>query len=265
MAFVHLQSAWRFRHFVISAIRGEMKARFASSKIGWFWFVLHPLAMAAIYALVLSKVLGARIEGVASELGYSVFLMAGIAGWSLFAEILSRSVNIFVEYGEKLKKISFPRSSLPLIVIGGALISQAFLIVAMLIVFLLLGYPPAWTWFSLPLGMLTAVGLAIGLGLLLGTFNVFSRDVTQVITVVLNLWFWLTPIVYPTAIISESLLLLVGLNPMAPVVQFYQEAILYRTWPDIRLLVYPTLLAILLCSLAAFVFHRASAEIVDSL
>lgn len=260
-----MRSAWKFRHFVASAIRGEMKARFASSKIGWAWFVLHPLAMATIYALVLSKVLGAKLAGVDSELAYSVFLIAGIAAWSLFSEVLGRSITIFIEYADKLKKISFPKSSLPLIIVGGALINQAFLIGAIFLVFVILGHMPSWTWLALPIGMASIVSLAIGIGLLLGVFNVFSRDVGQFMTVILNLWFWLTPIVYPIDIIAENLIPIVKLNPITPIVEYFQAAILYREWPDLNLLVYPTGLAIAFCMLAFFVFKRASPEIVDVL
>lgn len=265
MSIRHLQSIWRFRHFVGAAIHGEMKARFASSRIGMAWHVLHPLAMAAIYALVLSKVLGAKLGGVDNEAGYAIFLISGIAIWSLFSEIMNRCLMVFIEYGGKLKKISFPRSALPVIVLGGATITHLLLLVAVIVVFATFNHWPSWHWLALPLGFVVAAMLGLGLGLLLGTFNVFSRDVLQVMTVILNLWFWLTPIVYPIEIVPEGLQLLIAWNPMTPLVAYYQDVMLFGVWPDPTMLTYPAVLALVLCGLAFFVFRRASEEIVDVL
>ena len=242
-----------------------MKARFASSRIGMAWHVLHPLAMAAIYALVLSKVLGAKIGGIDQEAGYAIFLISGIAMWSFFSEIMTRCLVVFIEYGGKLKKISFPRSALPVIVVGGAAITHLFLLAAVIIVFAFFNHWPTHHWLALPLGFGVAIGLGLGLGLLLGTFNVFSRDVLQVMTVILNLWFWLTPIVYPLEVIPEELQLLIRWNPMTPLVTYYQDVMLYGVWPDPALLIYPAVIALFLCPLALFVFRRAREEIVDVL
>jgi lipopolysaccharide transport system permease protein len=83
--------------------------------------------------------------------------------------------------------------------------------------------------------------------------------------VVYNLWFWLTPIVYPVSILPDGLQVIVGYNPMTPVVGFYQEAILYGRWPSLANLIYPATVSFLLVLLSVFVFRRASPELVDVL
>lgn len=131
-----LAALWRFRYFVIAAIIGELRNRFARSRLGLLWSVLHPLAQAAIFALVLAEVLGAKIGGPASSVSYPLYLLAGMSAWSLFNEILNRCLSVFIDYSGMMKKISFPRICLPFIVWGSALLNHLLLILAIFIVFL---------------------------------------------------------------------------------------------------------------------------------
>ncbi len=261
----HAASAWMYRHFIGAAIAGEMKSRFARSRIGAFWHILHPLAMASIYALVLSKVLGARLGGADNPAAFAIYLISGIGGWSLFSEISNRSLTIFIEYGNTMKKIAFPRIALPLIILGGALINHLFFLAAALAVFAAFGHLPADTVVALPIGAAVAAGLAFGIGLLSGILNTFSRDVGQVMGVVFQIWFWLTPIVYTRDILPEYMRGVIDANPMTPIVRWYQDVLFHREFPDISALAYPAAIALIFCALALFVFRRASAELVDTL
>lgn len=260
-----LLAIWRFRNFILSSIKAELKTRFARSRFGALWFILHPLAQSAIFAIILSEVLGARLDGTANKSAYAIYLMAGMAAWGLFSEIVNRCLAIFIDYGSMLKKIAFPRIALPLIVGGSALVNHILLLGAMFVVFLFLGHSPGLTWFALPIGTVLILMFGFGLGVLLGLFNVFARDVAQVMSVVMQIWFWLTPIVYTTGIVPERFRWLIELNPMVPLVGIYQDIILFDKLPDPRLLVVPVLLAAGLFSLSFFVFRRASPELVDAL
>lgn len=260
-----VKAIYAYRHFILASVLGEIKGRYARSRIGALWYVLHPLAMALIYALVLSEVLGAKIGGVESKAAYSIYLMAGISAWGLFQEITSRSIGIFVEYGNTLKKINFPRICLPIIVLGGALINQFFLLTSIIVIFVFYSHFPTIHLLALPIGILSIVLFAFGIGIILGVLNVFSRDVAQVMMVILNLWFWLTPIVYTPEVLPESLRHFLRYNPMTPVVQFYQDVLLYQVWPNVTSLL-PVLSASLVLTILSMVaFRRASPEIVDVL
>jgi lipopolysaccharide transport system permease protein len=261
----HFRSAWRFRHFILAAITGEMKSRFVRSKIGAAWHILHPLAQATIFALVLSKILGARLGGVDNEAAYAIYLMSGIAAWSLFTEIVNRCLTVFIEYGNTLKKIAFPRIALPIIVLGSALLNHALLLLAVAVVFLGFGHIPSVHWVALPLGLLITIVMGFGMGIALGIFNVYSRDIGQVMAVVLQMWFWLTPIIYTRDLLPEGIARFVSANPMTPIVEYYQQVLLYQQWPDITTLAYPAGLALVLGLFSAVLFQRASPELVDAL
>lgn len=260
-----LIALWRYRHFVWSSIRADLKGRFARSRLGALWFILHPLAQATIFALVLAKVLGAKLPHASIPAAYPIYLLAGMAAWGLFSEILGRSVTIFIDHAGTLKKISFPRMCLPLIVWGSSLVNHVLLLLAIAVVFLFFGHLPGLAWSVLPVGIVLISTFAFGLGVLLGVFNVFSRDVAQAVTVVMQLWFWLTPVVYPYTVIPKRLEWVAGLNPMVPLVRIYQDALLYNRLPDVYTLWVPVVISLGLLVLSFVVFRRASPELVDAL
>lgn len=221
--------------------------------------------MALVYVLILSEVLGAKLGGIEKPGAYSVYLLAGITGWSLFIEVLNRSLNIFIEYGNAMKKINFPKVFLPMVVVGGALLNNVILFSAVVFLISFYGYYPSLHWIALIPAAACLIFLALGLGIFLGILNVFSRDVGQVMTVVTNVWFWLTPIVYAKSMIGGASVHFVNLNPLTPLIETYQVAIVYGEWPEVSSLAYPSFAAAILIVISAVVFWRASPELVDAL
>jgi lipopolysaccharide transport system permease protein len=185
--------------------------------------------------------------------------------WSLFSEIVSRCLTVFIDNGNLLKKMAFPRINLPLIIAGSALINNLLLLLAVLVVFALLGHVPgkqvAWIPLLIPLTM----GLGLGVGLLLGVFNVFVRDVGQVVPIVLQLGFWFTPIVYTPDVVPQNVRALLQLNPMTAIVQSFHNAMLFDRPPEFSALAWVAAVAVLLMTAALALFRRASGEMVDAL
>jgi lipopolysaccharide transport system permease protein len=255
----------RYRYFVVSSVRNELRARVARSQLGAAWMVLQPLAQVAIFTLVLSEVLAAKLPGMTGTHGYAIYLMAGMLVWSLFLEITSRCLTMFVDNASLLKKIVFPRICLPFIVVGSALVNSLLLFLAMGLIFALMGHAPGWEWLWLAPILAVTVAFALGLGLLLGVLNVFVRDVGQVMGIVLQLWFWLTPVVYVASVVPEAFRRVLVFNPLFPLVQASQQVVLYQRAPDVAGLAWVALLSVLLLAAALLVFRRASPDMVDVL
>ena len=175
---------WRYRHFVLSSIQNELVTRFARSKFGGLWMIINPLAQVAIYALILSNILAARLPGLEHVFGYAVYLMAGLLAWTLFNEIITRCLTLFIEQGNQMKKIHFPRITLPAIVVGSSLFNNALLLFATLIIFALMGHTFSLTMFWLVPLTFILIALAVGIGLTVGLINVFVLDVGQVVPIV---------------------------------------------------------------------------------
>lgn len=259
------RALWRYRYFIVSSVRNEFRARVARSQLGAIWMVLQPLAQVAIFTLVLSEVLAARLPGTDNVHAYAIYLMAGSLVWSLFNEITSRCLSIFVDNASLLKKIVFPRICLPLVVVGSALVNSLLLFLAMVLIFALMGHLPSWEMLWLIPVMALTVAFALGLGLLLGVLNVFLRDVGQVMAIVLQLWFWLTPIVYMPSIVPAAYRHWFELNPLFPIVQASHQVILYQQPPELTGLAWVAGLSALLLGAALLLFRRASPDMVDVL
>ena len=260
-----LLAVWNYRYFIISSIKTEFRSRFARSKFGGFWMILHPLAQVLIYALVLSQIMKAKLPGIESQYAYPIYLLAGMIGWTLFSEVIGRFINIFIENANLLKKISFPKLSLPLISIGSSLVNYFILLIVMYIVFGFLGHMPLKAILWLPLLIIITLGMSVGLGLFLGTLNVFIRDIGQFMTIVLNFWFWLTPVVYMPSIIPEKFQPFLMANPMTGIIMGYQNILVYNKAPDVGILIYPVIFALLSLLMALVVFKKANEEMTDVL
>ncbi len=260
-----LKSAWQYRFFILSAIRADIRSRFANSRIGGIWLFVQPLVQVAIFATVLTSVLSSRLPGLDNRYGYVVYLLAGTGAWSLFNETLSRCINVFVESGSLLKKISFPRICLPLIVIGVAMVNFLILMGITMALLLVIGaFPGFAVLWILPLALIT-IGFAAGLGIFLGVLNVFMRDIGQAAVVLLNLWFWVTPVVYPIDIVPATIMPFFKLNPMYPVVSGFHGVFLAGDAPDWTSLAPVVVAAVVLLGLAYSVFRRAGPDMVDVL
>ena len=263
--FAMLRGLWYYRGFVVSSIRNEFVARFARSRLGGLWMIIHPLTQVAIYALILSNVLAAKLPGIENRYAYALYLMAGMLAWSLFAEIVGRCLTLFIDQGNLMKKMRFPRITLPVIVIGSSLLNNLLLFVAVLAVFALLGQVPGMEVLWLIPLTLVVVALAAGLGLILGVLNVFVRDIGQVVPIVLQIWFWFTPVVYPVGVIPEALRGIMDANPMYPIVDAYHAILVYGQVPDLQHTGAAFFMAIGLMLLGLFMFRRAAPEMVDAL
>lgn len=263
--FALFKSLIAYRGFVFSSIRNEFVARFVRSRLGGLWMVIHPLAQVAIFALILSSVLSARLPGVDNKFVYALYLMSGILAWSLFSEIITRCLTLFIEKGNLMKKISFPRITLPAIVVGSSLLNYTLLFLSLLLVFAILGHTTslAIAWL-LPLTV-TLVAMSLGIGLIFGVINVFVRDIGQVAPIILQAWFWLTPITYPVDIIPEQLKSLVAFNPMFTIVTAYHDVLVYGRTPELQAVAVIAAVSVVLLLMGLFLFRRASAEMVDAL
>ncbi|SBT18962.1 Teichoic acid translocation permease protein TagG [Marinomonas gallaica] len=257
--------SWQWRHFIVSSIRNDLKVRFSRSVLGGLWMLLNPLAMVLMYTVILSAVLSAKLPGIDNRFAYAIYLISGMLGWTLFLEIVQRCISVFIEHANQIKKINFPKITLPIIVTGTSLIGYLTLLIVTLIAFACLShlYWQGWLW--IPVLTVITTFLAVGFGLILGVINVFVRDLGQLMNIVLQLLFWFTPIVYPAHIVPESLQYLQKLNPLYHIVESYHQVLAYNQAPSIGALSAIFALSCLLLWMAMRVYRKASSEMMDVL
>ncbi|WP_301549455.1 ABC transporter permease [Duganella sp. BJB1802] len=256
---------WRYRGFVLGSVQREFQSRYRNSLLGAAWTVLNPLAMIVVYTVIFSQVMGSRLQGSTATFAYSIYLCAGALTWGLFAEITGRSQSVFIDHANLIKKLQFPRICLPIIVVLNALVNFS-IIFGLFTVFLVLsGSFPGWVYFAVFPVLLLQIMFAIGLGMVLGVLNVFFRDVGQFFTIVLQFWFWFTPIVYPAATLPAPVRALLVWNPMAAVIGAYQQILVNGQAPQWGSLLPVAVAGLLCCALGLQLFRKRAGEMVDEL
>jgi lipopolysaccharide transport system permease protein len=178
---------------------------------------------------------------------------------------VSRGQNTFLEHGNLLKKLSFPRLCLPITVVATALLNFAIIFSLFTLFLIITGTFPGWVFFAIIPVLVVQVIFAIGLGITLGVLNVFFRDVGQAFGVFLQFWFWLTPIVYPATILPEKAQALLAYNPMTGLMAAYQNILTRGQLPDWQALLPILILGVLFCLLGMRLFRKHAGEIVDEL
>ncbi len=262
-----LRALWAYREFILGAIIREFRGRYARSLLGGMWNILEPLAMIIIYTVIFSQVMQAKLSGLEEDKwAYSIFICIGIISWELFSGVIIRSLNMFLEQASLIKKTNFPRATLPVVILSSAMINF-FINLLLISIFLIIidRFPGTVIFAIIPL-LIIQQGIAIGLGLILGTLNIFFRDIGKMTGIIIIFWFWLTPIIYPVSILPEAIKSwLFYFNPMVAIIQGYQQIFLNAkvpVWSDLWL---QGILAVLLLAAGFSVFMRLSAEMVDEL
>ncbi len=260
-----LRAVWAYRGFILGSVKREFQSKYRNSMIGVAWTVLNPLAMIIVYTVIFSQIMRAKLPGSDSTFAYSIYLCAGVLTWGLFAEITGRGQNVFLEYANLIKKLSFPRICLPVIVVLNAGLNFVISFGLFTGFLILSGNFPGWVFLSLVPVLVVQIIFSIGIGIILGVLNVFFRDVGQFFGIVLQFWFWLTPIVYPIAILPEAGRAFMVLNPMASLVVAYQAILVNGQWPQWGTLLPVIIIGPALCLLGMQLFRKRAGEMVDEL
>jgi len=213
-------------------VKRDLEARYKGSVLGNLWPLLNQLSQLLIYTYVFSIVLKVKlsVRGSPQEdsLIFGLWLFAGLLPWISFMNGLTQAANSVVSQTNLVKKVVFPLSLLPIVPVFSAFVESAFGLI-LLIVFVTLRMETInETLALLPLIWAPQILFTLGLGYLTASLTVFLRDIPQTLLVIFNLWFYLTPIVYPPDVIPASLQELVfWVNPMATITQIYRDLIIF--------------------------------------
>jgi len=260
-----LQTVWEYRGFIFSSVQREFQVSYKNSMLGAAWTVIRPLVMIVVYTVVFSQIMRNKLPGVDSEFAYSIYLCAGVLPWSFFTEAVTRGQNVFLENANLLKKVQFPRICLPVIAMANALVNFSIIFLLFLVFLVITQSFPGMVFVAVIPVLALQILLTMGMGLTLGVLYVFFRDVGQLTAVVLQFWFWVTPVVYPLNILPPFFQELVGHNPLTHLMGAYQTILVKGQLPDWSSLWSVALLAVLFCVSGAYLFHKHAGEMADEL
>ena len=222
LASLQLRALWEYRELLYFLVWRDVKVRYKQTALGVAWIVLQPVISMLIFSGLFGVLLGAPSNGAP----YPVFVFAGLLPWQYFAGALTRASASLVGSAHLITKVYFPRLVIPLSGVIGGLVDfgVSFIVLLLLMAFYRIAPTPAVIF--LPAFLLLAMATSLGFGLWLAALNVRYRDVNYLVPFLVQIWMYVTPVIYSASLIPERYRWLLALNPMTGVVEGFRWALL---------------------------------------
>ena len=250
---------WRRRellwHMTIRHLRGQYK----QSILGYAWAILNPLSLMLTLSFVFSVLL--RFES--GDIPYPLFLLMGLLPWIFFSMAVSSATDSITGAFSLVTKVYFPREVLPMAAVFTKIVDLGFGLIILVALMVYLGYPPVWTIVWVPVLFFIHLLFTLGMALPLAALNLFFHDVRFLVGVVLTLWFYLTPIIYPSDIVPDKYQILFDLNPNALFINAYRRVVLEGVNPGADRLLLGLGIATLTFLIGYYLFKRMEPRFAD--
>jgi len=205
-----------------------IRGRYQQSVLGGLWAIIQPAASVLIFSIIFTQFVPVDTGGIP----YPVFSYVAVVPWTLFSSSVIDMSNSLIQNMTLVTKIYFPRETMPIAAMLARLLDFSIsggLLIVLMIIFRVQIYPLGLL--ILPLIILTQIALITGLGLITAALNIFYRDVQPLLTLVIQLWFYASPIIYPVTMVPERFRTLYFLNPMAGIIESYRDILLEQSLP----------------------------------
>lgn len=260
------QELYQSRHLIWKLAKNDFKKRYAGSYLGAVWAMVQPVVTVAMYYIVFDLVMGTG-KSMVPDKPYVLFLTAGLVPWFYFSEALNSGTNALLEYNYLVKKVVFKISVLPIIKIIAATFIHVFFAVVLLVIAACYGYFP--TIYTIQIVYYSFCLFIFVLGLCYSTcaVMVFFKDIGQIISILLQIGMWATPILWDINGISPIAQTLVKINPLVYIVNGYRSAIFEKQWffEDFYSTMYFWIFTVVIFSIGALVFKRLKVHFADVL
>jgi len=221
-----LRDLWQYRELFYFLTWRDVKVRYKQTVIGFLWAIIQPFLKMVVFSIIFGSLAKMDSEG----FPYPIFLYAGLLPWQFFASSVSRTGESIVGSTTLITKVYFPRLIIPIASVGAYLVDFAISFIILIILMLYYSVVPTLSIFIvLPLALAT-IFTALGVGVFISALNVAYRDFRYVVPFFVQIWMFLTPVVYTTKIIPKNWRWLILLNPMAGIVDAYRSAILGKVF-----------------------------------
>jgi len=262
-AALQLRAVWNYRELLFFLVWRDIKVRYKQTALGVAWIVLQPVVSMVIFSLLFGELLGVS----SGDVPYPIFAYAALLPWNYFAGALTRSSQSLVGSTHLITKVYFPRLIIPISSVLAGLVDFAIAFLVLIGLMAFYGIKPAPAALLLPALLLLAVLTALGFGLWLGALNVRFRDVNYLVPFLVQIWMYLTPVIYSSTLIPERFRLLLALNPMTGVVEGFRWALLGQQLTDAQapgaMLIVPVIITLLVLASGVVFFRRTERTFAD--
>ena len=254
-----VKNLYNYRELIKTSVKKDIGGKYKHSFLGVLWSFINPLLQIAVYAIIFPLIMRNNIPN------YTVFMVCGLIPWNYFATVINRASFTFIENGNIIKKVYFPREILPLSLVTSETIN--FLISTIIIICFTLAYGMGLTKYVLlyPLVLLVQYILLLGISLIVSSVTVYFRDLQHFIGVLLQLFFYATPIVYSIETIPENFRWILKINPMTYIIEGFRDIFYYHQIPDVKMLGIVLVIGILLCIVGYLIFNKLQKKFAEEL
>ncbi len=248
-----------YRELLFNLANREISQRYKQSVLGYAWVILNPL----FQLLVLTFVFSTIFKVASFNVPYIIFLIVGLLPWNFFAASLSSAANALVNNSSLVTKIYFPREILVYSTIIAKIVD--FLYSCIVLVFFFMFYKVGITYhivWVIPIFIIQLIFTA-GLSLLLASFNLFYRDIQYLLSLIVSLWFYLTPVIYPVEQFPEKYRWIFAINPMSVITNAYRQVVLSGGEPNLKSLGVALLTSLILFVVSFLIFKKNEGEFAD--
>jgi ABC-2 type transport system permease protein len=245
-----IKEIYQFRQMLISIVRRDLRARYKGSFLGFLWTFVNPVLQLIVYSIVFPFLL--RIE----QENYPMFLFVALLPWIFFATSIQTATTSIVSGGSLVKKIYFPRLILPLSVVCTNLMNFLYCLIVVFGAIFVTGISLSLNVLWLPIVIVIEFIFILGLSILLSSFYVKFRDLEHIVNVMVFVWFYLTPVVFPMKIFPDFMIKILSFNPMVPIIESFRNVLLFGNPPIWNQLGYSVVLGLILLIIAVAIFTR---------
>jgi ABC-2 type transport system permease protein len=233
----------------------DLKVRYRRSAIGFLWSMLQPLLMMLVFQLVFSSIF--RFD----RPNYPIYALAGILFWNFFSQSIVASMNSLRGNAQLLQKLPVPKAVFPIATVISGVVNLVLALIPLFGVLWYLGLAPTSAIFFLPVAILIVATFTLGAGLLLSPLAVFFADVIELVSVVLTLLMYLTPIIYPYEVVPEKYRWIVRFNPLRSILETFRDPIYQREVPPLEHIAVSVGIALAALAIGTWAFRRSSDRI----
>jgi lipopolysaccharide transport system permease protein len=251
-----VRETYRYRELIWALAMKELKIRYKRSVLGFLWALLNPMLLMLVLSVVFSTIMRIAIPH------YAIFLLSMLLPWTFFSQSLSYAVESIVGNGDLLKKVRVAKLVFPVAAVVSNMINLLLSLIPLALIVVFMGHPFHWTWIYLPVPLLALTIFTLGATFFFATANVYYRDVAHILQILLQAWFYITPIIFSIDFFPAKYRWIFKLNPIQFVLNGFRLSVYYGLLPS------PQSIAVsFLCAFAALfigfaIFRRHQNEFV---
>ena len=235
----HFKKLFAYRELLYSLTKKELKVKYRGSVLGFFWSLLNPILIMLVYSFVFSVVLRQGIKD------FAIFLICALLPFNFFSNSVNYGAGSIISNANLVKKIYFPKEIIPLSIVFANLINFFLELVVLFVVLAIFDYKFYMYLYILPILILVQIFLVAGFSLLISSLNVFFRDLGHLVSIIMMVWFFATPIIYPLSMVPERFRFILQINPMTVFATYYRDIFYYVKYPES--FYFPSIYIILIC------------------